>query len=119
VTDERFDPGPPPSIDLEVSLGPDQIEQFHRDGFTSVERITTDEELAWLEPIYDELVGSRGSFKGGYFDLSRKYESGGGPPRARGRDLPSLPHTASNPAQRQPPSTPCLGHRAPDRAGGT
>ena len=77
MKDEAFDPGPPPSIDLAVSLGPEQIEQFHRDGFTSVERITTDEELAWLEPIYDELVGSRGSFKGGYFDLSRKYDSDG------------------------------------------
>ena len=63
---------------LDVRLTDEQVQQFHREGFTSVDRITTDEELEWLGPIYDELFASkRGVFKGGYFDLSRPYESDG------------------------------------------
>jgi ectoine hydroxylase-related dioxygenase (phytanoyl-CoA dioxygenase family) len=73
-----FDPGPPPSGDLTVRLREEQIEAFDRDGFTHVERITTDEELAWLEPLYDALFASGvGAWRGGYFDLSRPYESEG------------------------------------------
>ena len=74
---DDFDPGPPPSTILEVRLTDDQVNQFHRDGFTSVERITTDEELDWIRPIYDHLFATKGTFKGGYFDLSRPYESDG------------------------------------------
>jgi hypothetical protein len=48
-----FDPGPPPAARLEVRLTDDQVTQFRREGFTSIDRITTDEEIAWLEPIYD------------------------------------------------------------------
>jgi ectoine hydroxylase-related dioxygenase (phytanoyl-CoA dioxygenase family) len=73
-----FDPGPPPPSDLTVRLSDRQVEAFHRDGFTSIERITTDEELAWLEPLYDSLFESgRGAWRGGYFDLSRPYDSEG------------------------------------------
>lgn len=74
---EVFDPGPPPRKILEVRLGAAQLEQFHRDGFTWVERITTDEELEWIRPIYDHLFEAKGSFKGGYFDLARPYEAEG------------------------------------------
>jgi ectoine hydroxylase-related dioxygenase (phytanoyl-CoA dioxygenase family) len=74
---EVFDPGPPPDRVLEVRLTEAQLDQFHRDGFTSVDRITTDEELEWIRPIYDYLFASKGSFKGGYFDLARPYESEG------------------------------------------
>ena len=74
---ESFDPGSPPERVLEVRLTEAQIDQFHRDGFTSVERITTDEELEWIRPIYDYLFDAKGAFKGGYFDLSRPYESEG------------------------------------------
>jgi ectoine hydroxylase-related dioxygenase (phytanoyl-CoA dioxygenase family) len=74
---DAFDPGPPPGPVLDVRLTDGQVEQFHRDGFTWVERITTDEELEWMRPIYDHLFETRGTFKGGYFDLSRPYESGG------------------------------------------
>src|SRR5262245_29526359 len=74
---EVFDPGPPPATVLEVRLTEEQIDRFHRDGFTSVERITTDEELEWVRPVYDHLFETRGSFKGGYFDLARPYESEG------------------------------------------
>jgi ectoine hydroxylase-related dioxygenase (phytanoyl-CoA dioxygenase family) len=75
---DDLDPGPPPPSDYSVRLDDAQIEAFHRDGFTHVERITTDEELAWLAPIYDSLFASRrGAFRGGYFDLARPYESDG------------------------------------------
>jgi len=63
---------------FEVRLTEDQIAHFHSHGFTSVPRLTTDEELEWLRPVYDELFASkRGAFAGGYFDLSRPYESDG------------------------------------------
>jgi ectoine hydroxylase-related dioxygenase (phytanoyl-CoA dioxygenase family) len=65
---ERFD----------VRLTDEQVDEFWSQGFTHVDRITTDEELASLEPIYDSLFASkRGAFKGGYFDLARPYESEG------------------------------------------
>lgn len=73
-----FDPGPPPAGRFDVCLTDDQVAAFHRDGFTWIERITTDEELQWLEPIYDFLFASkRGSWKGSYFDLARPYDSDG------------------------------------------
>jgi ectoine hydroxylase-related dioxygenase (phytanoyl-CoA dioxygenase family) len=72
-----FDPGPPPDTVLDVRLTDEQVNQFHRDGFTSVERITTDEELEWMRPIYDHLFAVKGSFRGGYFDLARPYEADG------------------------------------------
>lgn len=73
-----IDPGPPPASDFAIRLDAAQIESFHRDGFTHVERITTDEELAWLEPLYDSLFDSgRGAWRGGYFDLSRPYDAEG------------------------------------------
>jgi ectoine hydroxylase-related dioxygenase (phytanoyl-CoA dioxygenase family) len=63
---------------LEVRLNDDQIEQFHTEGYTWVPRITTDEELEWIRPIYDGLFAEkRGAFKGGYFDLARPYEAEG------------------------------------------
>lgn len=74
---DTFDPGPPPDVVFEVRLTDGQVEQFHRDGFTSVERITTDEELEWIRPVYDHLFAVKGSFKGGYFDLARPYEAEG------------------------------------------
>jgi ectoine hydroxylase-related dioxygenase (phytanoyl-CoA dioxygenase family) len=63
---------------FEVRLSEEQVEQFHTEGYTWVPRITTDEELEWLGPIYDSLFATkRGAFKGGYFDLARPYESDG------------------------------------------
>ncbi|MEN3272268.1 MAG: hypothetical protein V7636_1029 [Actinomycetota bacterium] len=63
---------------LDVRLTDDQIEQFHTEGYTWVPRLTTDEELEWLRPIYDGLFAEkRGAFKGGYFDLARPYEAEG------------------------------------------
>jgi ectoine hydroxylase-related dioxygenase (phytanoyl-CoA dioxygenase family) len=74
---DAFEPGPPPGPVLQIRLTEEQVDQFHRDGFTSVDRITTDEELEWIRPIYDHLFEIRGTFKGGYFDLARPYEADG------------------------------------------
>jgi ectoine hydroxylase-related dioxygenase (phytanoyl-CoA dioxygenase family) len=73
VTDECD----PPASSFEVRLTAEQVAAFHRDGFTHVERITTDEELEWLEPIYACLFEGQGAFLGGYFDLARPYDSEG------------------------------------------
>lgn len=63
---------------FDVRLTDEQIEQFHTEGYTWVPRITTDEELEWIRPIYDSLFAEkRGAFKGGYFDLARPYEAEG------------------------------------------
>lgn len=63
---------------FDVRLTDEQIEQFHAEGYTWVPRITTDEELEWLRPVYDGLFAEkRGAFKGGYFDLARPYEAEG------------------------------------------
>ena len=63
---------------FDVRLTDEQIHQFHTEGYTWVPRITTDEELAWIRPIYDALFAEkRGAFKGGYFDLARPYEAEG------------------------------------------
>jgi ectoine hydroxylase-related dioxygenase (phytanoyl-CoA dioxygenase family) len=63
---------------FDVRLTRDQIAQFHTEGYTSVPRITTDEELEWIGPIYDSLFETkRGAFKGGYFDLARPYDADG------------------------------------------
>lgn len=73
-----FDPGPMPTPMFEVTLTDEQVAAFRRDGFTSVPRITTDEELEWLRPLYDHLFADkRGAFRGGYFDLARQYDAEG------------------------------------------
>jgi len=67
-------PAPPPS-DFEVTPTAEQVASFRQNGFLRVERVTTDEELAWLAEIYDKLFSDeRGTFPGGYFDLARPYD---------------------------------------------
>jgi Phytanoyl-CoA dioxygenase (PhyH) len=59
-----------PQAEFPVSLTPAQIEQFRECGFTSIERITTDTELAWLGEIYDRLFAERiNPVPGAYVDL--------------------------------------------------
>lgn len=73
-----FDPGPPPRVDLDVSLTDEEVAAFHHDGFVRVGRLTTDEELEWIRSIFDHLFAEKvGGFTGGYFDLSRPYNSEG------------------------------------------
>jgi hypothetical protein len=67
-----------PAADFRVEIGEDHVAHFRRHGFTWIERITSDEELAWLGDVYDWLFGERTeAVPGGYFDLARPYESGG------------------------------------------
>lgn len=75
---DAFEPGPMPTAVLEVRLTDEQVRHFHEEGFTSVERITTDEELDWVRPIYDHLFAAKlGGFTGAYLDLARPYDSDG------------------------------------------
>jgi ectoine hydroxylase-related dioxygenase (phytanoyl-CoA dioxygenase family) len=67
-----------PKTELEVMLTDDQVAAFRRDGFTSIPRITTDEEVEWLREVFDELFAEKaGGFPGGYFDLARPYDADG------------------------------------------
>jgi ectoine hydroxylase-related dioxygenase (phytanoyl-CoA dioxygenase family) len=45
--------GPPPKSDFAVSPSAGEVELFREQGFLVVERITTDEEIAWLRRIYE------------------------------------------------------------------
>jgi len=67
-----------PKASLEVSFTDAQISAFETLGYTSIERITTDEEVAWLREVYDWLFeDKRRALKGAHFDLVRPYDSGG------------------------------------------
>lgn len=69
---------PMPTRDLEVRITDEDVRRFRADGFISVPRITTDEEVAWLGEIYDTLFAERrGGFPGGFFDLARPYDTPG------------------------------------------
>ena len=56
---------------FEIDLTEEQIAFFHDNGFLSIERITTDEEIEWLKGIYNQLFDERaGEGKGLYYDLA-------------------------------------------------
>ena len=61
-----------PDVEFPVRLSPAKCEQFREDGFTFVERITTDAELAWLGEIYDQMFIQRvNPVPGGYVTIVR------------------------------------------------
>ena len=63
---------------LDVYPTADDVEFFRENGYLRIERIAPDEEVEWLGRRYDELYEERrGTFPGGYFDLSRPYDAGG------------------------------------------
>lgn len=67
-----------PEAALDVALEAEHLAAFSERGYTSIDRITTNEELAWLREVYDWLFADRvQAVKGGYFDLARPYESEG------------------------------------------
>ena len=69
---------PLPVTDFEVEVTPRLIEDYRVHGFTSIDRITTDEELEWIREVYDELFTQRRSgMEGGFYDLARPYDSDG------------------------------------------
>src|SRR5262245_66076172 len=51
MADDRF--GPPPKSSFEVSPSPEEVRFFRENGFLVVERITTDEEIAWMREIFE------------------------------------------------------------------
>lgn len=69
---------PLPTRRFEITVTDAQVEAFRRDGFTSIARITTDEEVEWLRDVFAELFAEkRGAVPGGYFDLARPYDAEG------------------------------------------
>jgi len=67
-----------PATAFDVELPAAKVAEFRERGFTSIERITSDEELGWLREVYDWLFAERvQAVPGGYFDLSRPYDSPG------------------------------------------
>ena len=56
---------------FDIDLTEEQITSYRDNGFLSIERITTDEEVEWLKEIYDRLFVERaGEEKGMYYDLA-------------------------------------------------
>ncbi len=67
-----------PEAEFDARLTPEQVDEFRTQGFTSIEQITTTDELEWLRELYDALFEARfQAVPGGYFDLARPYESEG------------------------------------------
>jgi hypothetical protein len=67
-----------PPADFTAELDDAHVAEFRDRGFTSIPRLTSDAELAWLGELYDWLFAERVQpVRGGYFDLSRAYESEG------------------------------------------
>ena len=60
-----------PKATFQADVTQEQIVSFRDNGFLSIERITTDEEVAWLKGIYDQLFAERAGEKEGlYYDLA-------------------------------------------------
>ena len=70
-------PRPPTAFEVEVTA--EQVAFFRENGFLGIERITTDEEVAWLGEVFDELYLQRTGLLDGVFDLARPYGSDGEP----------------------------------------
>ena len=69
---------PLPTATFELAPTDDDVAFFAENGYVSVPRITTDEEVEWLGVVYDLLFEEKtGTFKGGYFDLARPYDAEG------------------------------------------
>jgi ectoine hydroxylase-related dioxygenase (phytanoyl-CoA dioxygenase family) len=67
--------------DCRPDLTGEQVAFFRENGYLSIDRITTDEEVEWLKGVYDRLFGERvGEAEGEYFDLA-------GPRAHRGREV--------------------------------
>jgi ectoine hydroxylase-related dioxygenase (phytanoyl-CoA dioxygenase family) len=62
-----------PATDFRVDITNEQVAFFRENGYLSIERITTDEEVEYLRNVYDELFTQRmGEEQGEYFDLGGK-----------------------------------------------
>ena len=64
-------------VKLTVALTQDQIDFYHREGYLTLPRIMTEDEVQWLRGIYDKLFASRaGRDEGNQFDLGGSDEEG-------------------------------------------
>ena len=75
---------------VEINIRDEDISFFKDNGYLAIERITTDEEVAWLGEIYDRLFAERtGEAKGLFFDLAgpRGHEGTESLPQVLGPDL--------------------------------
>src|SRR6185295_4156058 len=63
--------GPPPAVRFEVTPSADEIAFFQENGFLAVERLTSDEEVAWLKQIFEYIFDPANAGKpGGPVDRS-------------------------------------------------
>ena len=83
----------PVKLDDDFQLNDDQIEQFREQGFLSIEQVSTQEDVAFVRELYDQLFESRSGWdEGNQFDLGGVDEEG---------KPPSLPQIL-NPAKYEP-----------------
>jgi hypothetical protein len=67
-----------PAVTFRPIIARSEVEAFREQGFTSIARITSEEEVAWLRELYDWLFADKSrALKGLHFDLVRPYESEG------------------------------------------
>jgi hypothetical protein len=67
----RPDFGPPPPSTFDLTPSPDDVAAFQENGFLAVERLTTDEELAWLRTIFEFIFDpANAGRRGGPVDRS-------------------------------------------------
>ena len=60
------------SQEFEVTVSDEQVAEFHEQGYLTVGRITTDEEVAWLRDLWDEVFDpAHRMLPGGSYDASR------------------------------------------------
>jgi len=65
---------PPPKTVFDVDIDGDQAQFFADNGYLAIGRVTTDEELAWLSDVYDELLARPMSgYPDTYYDAVRPY----------------------------------------------
>src|ERR1043165_1328096 len=63
--------GPPPPAPFDVTPSADEVTFFQENGFLAVERLTSDEEIAWLRQIFEYIFDPANAGKpGGPVDRS-------------------------------------------------
>ncbi|HLK25514.1 MAG TPA: phytanoyl-CoA dioxygenase family protein [Caulobacteraceae bacterium] len=69
--------GPPPAARFEVEPTAEQVAFFKENGFLAVERITSDEEIAWLRAIFEHIFDpANGAARGSPVDRSGTLAAG-------------------------------------------
>lgn len=68
--------GPPPAVPCDIAPTPDDVAFFRENGFLAVERLTSDEEIAWLREIYDHIFAPEAGQPGGPLDRSGTRDPG-------------------------------------------